>query len=664
MTLKTNYILILFSFFLFACKKSNTEDSERKLTIDDYQKEERYITMRDGVKLFTVIYTPKGDTADYPVLIKRTPYGCRPYGKDTMPENIMYNQKLIESGYIFIHQDMRGRWMSEGDFENVKPPYSFWDSTATDEVTDSWDTYQWITDSLAHFNGNIGQYGNSYLGWTSLVGGVSNHPNLKAILAMAPVTNFYFEDFNRYGLCALNYFPVLNAFGTQTEGPTSEQWWDNKDEIFYTNKDEDLSQDYYQFFLDRLTLSSYEDVLADNFFWEKIKAHPNYDEHHDQRNWLNYLDKIECNAMVVGGWNDEQNLFGILNAYKEIAKHNEKAQFVMGPWSHGHPMSRDTAYYLGNVFYGYNLGLDYQNEVEFAYFEHHLKGKGEAPNFKIKTFDTGNKEWSYFEDFETNIQDSLVFYLNPSGELEPASPREIFNHSFIDSLLMFSLAEIPMSQDFKLLDPDFMRTISYSEFISDPFHPVPYIEDDQMKRMAPKSYFTDDQRFASKRPDVLTFVTDTLIKDVTILGEIKALINFATDQTDADLYVKVIDVYPMNRPKDSTDIEGVKMNGYQQLVRAGYIRGRYRDGFESPKPFKSNQKTLVEVPLLDVFHTFKAGHKIMIQIQSSWFPLFDLNPQKYVEDIYKAQRWDFKKAIHTVYGDSKIIMPVLEYAAP
>lgn len=615
---------------LLACTLSIAVANAQPFSTDDYTKEEVYIKMRDGVSLYTVIYRPDVKRTKFPVLIKRTTYGCAPYGPEEMPETIMHNPDLVAAGYIFVHQDVRGRWMSDGLFENTKPPYSFWDQGATDEVTDSWDTYEWLRKNLKHFNGNIGQYGNSYLGFTSLVGSVTGHPSLKAVLAMAPVTNFFFEDFNRYGLYGLNYAPVMDVFGVQKTERTSKRWYQVMKQQFVLDDEGHASVDYYDFFLDRLALKNLDDVISpSNFFWKNIKAHPHYDAYRDQRNWLNYLNKTSCQTMIVGGWNDEQNLYGIVNSYKTLnalKSTSSKVQWVMGPWSHGHPKRRDEQYYLGDIFYGNDFSKDYQEEVEFKYFEYHLKGKGTAPDFKAKVFDTGAKTWLESKNDPFTAEKKLTYYLGPEESLVNKKPV----------------------------------ASGAASYLSNPKKPVPFTEKDEFHPMAPKYYMTADQRFASKRPDVLTYVSDPLDDDLTVLGEIKAFIEFATDHQDADLYVKVIDVFPYDREPEPTDLPDVKMTGYQHLVRCGYIRGRYHQDFSNPVPLEPHQKTSIQVPMLEVFHTFKKGHRIMVQIQSSWFPLFDLNPQKYVKDIYQADKSDFQSAIHKVYYNSRIVLPIKE----
>jgi putative CocE/NonD family hydrolase len=618
-TLMMRVLLILIVLQAFTTVAQN-------YTIDDYEKREVYIEMRDGVKLFTAIYQPKDTTQRFPVLIKRTPYSVSPYGNDTMPQRLMHNPHLVASGYIFVNQDMRGRWMSEGQFENTKPPYSWTDANKTDEVTDSYDTFDWLVKNLKGFNGNIGQYGNSYLGHTSLVSAVTGHPNLKAVLGMAPVTNFYFEDFNRYGLLGLNYLPVLDVFGIQKSEPTTESWYSARPKPYIVDEETGIYADYYDFFLERMALTEFDDVIApNNFFWENITNHPDYDTYRQERDWIRYLNRVQCPTLVVGGWTDEQNLYGIVKSFREMHEkaNSGLAKLVLGPWSHGHPKRREGSYRLGDIYYGDSISERYQRDIEFPYFEYHLKGKGNALNFTAKVFNMGTHEWeAYASDPFAAPKDTLTFFLNSDARLAWESDT---------------------------------GRLSFS---SDPFKPVPFIQDDNFYRMAPKKYMNGDQRFASKRPDVLTFTSDVLEDDVDVSGEIQAIIDFATDHEDADIYVKIIDVLPIDREPLPTDQPGVKMNGYQKLVRVGYIRGRYRNDFSKPQPFESGKKTPVDVPLIEVRHTFKKGHRIMVQIQSSMFPLFDLNPQNYLDNIYKATREDFEKAEHSVYGTSRIKLPI------
>jgi len=599
----------------------------QNLKSSDYTKKEVYITMRDSVRLYTSIYTPKDTSINYPVLISRTTYSCRPYGEDNIPEHIMYNPDLVAKGYIFIFQDVRGRWMSEGIFENTKPPYSFWEDTGTDEVTDAWDTFEWIKGNLKHFNGNIGVYGNSYLGWSALTAASANHPSVKCVLAMAPVMDFFFEDFTRYGIVSVNYVPVLNAFGIVKDYPTPYTWYSVTDK-FLLDKETNKTVDYYQYFLDLLTLKNIELEMIDsaNVFWHSLMQHPNYDEYRQSHNWLNYINNIQTQVMIAGGWNDEQNLYGILNSFKTLDLYQmSNAKLVMGPWAHSHPKNRDSLYYLGDIFYGYELSKYFQQEIQVPYFEYYLKGIGNEPQFKFKIFDTGQKKWfTSSEDLFNYGTKGKSFYLNTSGKLTATSDN-----------------------------PDSNRT-----YISDPLNPVPFIEERGFYYMAPKYYMTDDQRFLDDRKDVLTYTSEPLEKSIVVLGAPVANIYFSTDHTAADLYVKIIDQYPDDRKPEKEDKPGIDYKGYQQLVRMGYIRGRFRDSFSEPDPFVPGKKYSVKIPLLDIFHTFKKGHRVVVQIQSSAFPLFDINPQEYIDNVYNAEKEDFKKAVHKVYGNSKIILPV------
>ncbi|MCB0479599.1 MAG: CocE/NonD family hydrolase, partial [Crocinitomicaceae bacterium] len=452
--------LVALAFLLGFCSYAQT------FTHSDYEKQEVAIPMRDGVKLHTTIYSPKDKSQKYPVIIQRTPYSCAPYG-DEMPKVIHYNTELVASGYIFIIQDMRGRWNSEGTFENTKPPYHYWDKKATDEVTDSYDTFDWIKKNLkSSFNGNIGQIGNSYLGHTAVVSAVSGHPNLKCVLGMAPVTNFYFEDFNRYGLYGLNYAPVMDVFGIQKEKPTTKSWYNVVNKEFMYDVENGISEDYYAYFLKKKSLKNLDAVIdPSNFFWKNIKEHPNYDAYRQKRDWVEYLKNAQCATLIVGGWNDEQNLYGILNSFIRIDSTASKAnvKLCLGPWSHGHPQRRDSAYYLGDIFYGYNLAEIYQKEVEFNYFEYHLKGKGKELPFKARVFDTGTKKWVDYQKNPFQSNQYISYFPNANGSLTKAAS---------DQKLSFT-------------------------YLSDPNKPVPYIEDEQFAIMAPKRWMTDDQRHCS-----------------------------------------------------------------------------------------------------------------------------------------------------------------------
>jgi putative CocE/NonD family hydrolase len=595
-----------------------------------YIKQEYYIPMRDGVELYTAVYQPREGNRTYPILLTRTPYGCAPYGS-TMPEEIHYNELLVKEGYIFVYQDIRGRSMSDGeDMINLKPVYSQKDPKKTDEVTDAYDTMDWLIKHIKNNNGKIGLYGNSYRGWTALMGALSGHPALKAVQSGAPCMDLYFEDFTRYGLFALGYTPIIDWFGTPKTKREEGPWWERRKEYFsyydtYMNK---LDYDAYDFFLKKGAIKNYGPLLTDkNYFLKYLKDHPDYDEARKERSAAQYLKAINCPILLVGGWNDEQNMYGILKSYEVVSKVNTSdTKFIVGPWNHGGYTRHDSLSYVGNIFYGMKLNEAYYKK-EFEFFQFHLNHTSTDQLPAVSYFNTGTRQWSFYDKHPETKQ--RTFYLDADEKLSSKDPGELNSAAFF-------------------------------EYLSDPAKPVPYIEQDNFNLFVSKSFMTDDQRFAYKRPDVITFSTDVLTEDLTLSGKIQAVLKFATDHQDADIIVKLIDVYAMDRKPEPTDKPGLKMNGYQQMVRCGYIRGRYRESYSKPKPFVPNAVTDVTVELLDVFHTFKKGHKIMIQIQSSLFPLFDRNPQNYVKTIYEADDSDFVKANHRIYAGSKIIFGELK----
>ena len=589
-----------------------------------YSKREVRIAMRDNVELHTTIYSPTDTSRQYPILLQRTPYGCGPYGEQ-MPESVMYNSYLVKSGYIFVYQDLRSRSMSDGEpeFENLKPVYSATDPTRTDEVTDSQDTIDWLLKNVEGHNANVGMFGSSYMGYTSLMGAVTGHPNLKAVMSAAPSVDLFFEDFNRNGLFTLAYMPILDWFGTPKTDREEGPWWKNNLSYWADEKRFGLAHDSYGFFLNKGALSNYGDLVSDeNYFWQAIKQHPNYDDYRKRRNVLQYLNGIKCPVLIVGGWNDEQNMYGILNSYRQIKRYNPDCdcRLVIGPWAHSEHKRPTPQCYIGNVYFGEDLVDEYQHRSEFKFFEHHLKravAEYAIPSALI--FDTGSKEWLEGASLEKIGTSSKRYFLNSEFGLTEAVPE---------------------------------KDIFELEFISDPSKPVPYVESDQFNMFPAKQFMTADQRFASKRPDVLTFMSRPLSEEICFSGAMQAVLQFSTDQTAADLIVKLIDVYPMDRAAEAPDKPNLKMNGYQQLVRCGQIRGRFRDGYENPIPFSKGEVTEVPVELLDVCHTFKRGHRVMIQIQSSLFPLFDRNPQVYVPNIYEADDTDFVKATHRIHAGS------------
>lgn len=579
-----------------------------------YDKAEYKIPMRDGTKLHTVVYTPKDKSKKYPFVMQRTPYSSGPYGEGNLKTLLGPSEKMMHDGYIFVYQDVRGRWMSEGKYDNMRPtvPYRKKGSKEIDESTDTYDTIEWLLKNIQNHNGKFGQWGISYPGFYAAAALPFAHPALKAVSPQAPIGDFYFDDFHHNGAYFLSYWLATSVFGYQHDGPTDKTWYS----MVNTG-----TKDAYQFFMDMGSLKNADQYYGeDNFFWTQLKENPDYNEFWQKRSIIPHLNEVKPAVMTVGGWFDAEDLYGPLTIYKTIEKNNPGTYntLVMGPWSHG-DWSRERGYQqVSNIYFGDSISTWYQKNVEAVFFEHFLKGpadgKTNLPEAYI--FDTGTNEWRTFDTWPPKEAVSTVYYPHGNGKLSTEAPKGN----------------------------------AVSSFISDPSKPVPYSPDIKFN-FTPRKYMADDQRFAARRPDVLVFETDILDSDLTLAGEILAKLMVSTSETDADWIVKLVDVFPGDTPDHNRVQEGTHLSNYHMMVRSEVIRGRYRESFSEPKPFVPNQKTEVPLQLQDVMHTFKKGHKIQIQIQSTWFPLIDRNPQKYVENIFKADDTDFIKASHKVYHD-------------
>lgn len=582
---------------------------------EHYQKQETQLPMRDGKKLFTVVYSPKDNSKKYPILMNRTPYSVAPYGAD-YKTSLGPSPTMMRDGYIFVYQDVRGTYMSEGEFVNMTPHLATKKGkTAVDESTDTYDTIDGLLKKLDNDNGRVGQWGISYPGFYAAAGLMSNHPALKAVSPQAPIADWFWDDFHHNGALFLPHaFNFLSSFGLYRPEPTT-----NRNPSFNHG-----TPDGYEFFLRMGPLKNANDKYLKNkvAFWNDIVEHPNYDQFWQSRNLLPHLKNLKGMAvMVVGGWYDAENLYGPLKIYRNIEKNNPKLtnMIVMGPWIHG-GWSRTDGASLGNVHFGQKNSPYYQQEIESRFFTHYLKSDAKTP-VKLPEavmFEGGNNKWREFEVWPPKQAQEKTLYFHANGKLSFDAPKA--------------------------------GEAEASEYNSDPAKPVPFTE--AVATGMTREYMTDDQRFASRRPDVLTFQTDVLTQDLTLAGEILAQLKVATTGSDADWVVKLIDVYP-DSAKANPHQPNKPMGGYQQMVRSEIMRGRFRNSFEKPEPFTPNQVTPVNLELLDVLYTFKKGHRVMVQIQSSWFPLADRNPQKYVENIYKANESDFMKETHKVYHSAK-----------
>jgi putative CocE/NonD family hydrolase len=607
--------------FLFLCLSALGQEKKPNYVAENYTKQEVRIKMRDGLELFTAIYSPKDTSKKYPIVMQRTPYNCAPYGPDQFKRSIAPNETMMKEGYIVVYQDVRGRYMSDGLYDNMRgyiPNKK--GKTEVDEASDTYDTIDWLVKNVANNNGNVGTWGISYPGYYASYSLLSGHPALKAVSPQACISDFFFDDFHHNGAYLLSYWKVTPLFGPQKTKPTTEAWF--KFPNVGTNDD-------YQFFLNAgplVNLDKYYD--SSNEFWQQLKEHSSYDEFWQKRGLLQHLKNIKPAVMIVGGWFDAEDLYGPLNTYSTIEKSSKNYNtIVMGPWSHGDWARNSEKQIIGNINFGDSISGFYQKNIEANFFRHFLKnnGKGENKLPEAYVFDTGRKEWKTYDAWPPKNTEKQQFYLQPQQKLTKNA-----------------------------------GAVSFEEFISDPKKPVPHSEDIKQQGLTPRKYMTDDQRFAARRPDVLVFETDVLAEDVTMAGDILAKLQVATTGTDADWIVKVVDVFPNDEPETKEVQQYLKMSNYHMMVRSEVMRGRFRNSFVNPEPFVANEKTPVNVKLQDVFHTFKKGHKIQIQVQSTWFPLIDLNPQTFVPNIFYAKPEDFKKQTHRVYSDSAIEFTVLK----
>ena len=580
---------------------------------EHYTKHEYRIPMRDGVRLFTTVYVPKDTAQRHAILMWRTPYSIGPYGEDQYPRYPWYtgpSQRLAEEGYIFVYQDVRGRFMSEGEFVNVRPHISRKMSARdSDESSDTYDPIEWLLEKLPNHNGRVGMYGISYPGFYAAAGMIDAHPALKAVSPQAPIADWFFDDFHHHGAFFLSdSFSFFAAFGRPRPRLTTA-WGGRFDHG---------TPDGYQFFMDLGPLKNANELYfhGDVPFWNDLVEHPNYDEFWQARTILPHLRNVAPAVMTVGGWFDAEDLYGPLHIYQAVEQRNPGIfnVLVMGPWFHG-GWSRSEGERVGNIHFGSKTALLYQEEIELAFFNHFLKDKGEPRLPEAYVFETGVNHWRTFDHW-------------PPRELQT---RRLYFHA--GSRLSF--------------DPPTAEGEPYDEYVSDPAKPVPFTED--ISTDVPKPYMTDDQRFAARRPDVLVYRTEPLAEPVTLAGPIRADLWVSTSGTASDWIVKLIDVFPPDTPDHEGLPPGRHMGGYQMMVRSEVFRGRFRDGYEHPKPLVPNEPAQVPFELQDVLHTFRKGHRIMVQIQSTWFPMVDRNPQKYVPNIFRADDEDFIKTTQRVY---------------
>jgi len=588
---------------------------------EHYTKYEDSIPMRDGKKLFTAIYAPKDVSRSYPFLMDRTPYSVAPYGVDNYRTSIGPSEEFETSGYIFVYQDVRGRNMSEGTFLEMRPHIDHKASiNDVDDSTDTYDTIEWLLKNVPNNNGRVGIWGISYPGFFTSASIIDSHPALKAASPQAPMTDLFMGDDGYHGgafMLAAN-FSFYSAFKPQSNPalPAKER----------------QAFDYgtssgYDFFRAMGPLSNVNAQYfhGQSFLWNDQSQHDTYDDYWKARNLAPHMKNIHCAVLTVGGWFDAEDLSGPLRTFHAIDQYNPGIfnALVEGPWVHG-GWSRYSGRRLGYVDFASDTGKYFREKIQFPFFEAYLKGNGDAKLPKAYVFETGTNVWRQYDAWPPKNAEPKTLYLNDKGRLTfepPTSAGEVFD-----------------------------------EYVSDPAKPVPFIGYTALA--VPQEHMDADQRFAATRTDVLVYQTDDLQQDITIAGPVSPKLFVSTSGTDSDWVVKLIDVYPSYYPEPDTDkpeaprkdvgLPIVKMAGFQQLVRGEPMRGKFRKSFETPEPFVPGKMEEVSFEMPDINHTFRRGHRIMVQVQSSWFPLADMNPQTFV-NIPDAKPSDFHAATERVY---------------
>ncbi|HEY6392250.1 MAG TPA: CocE/NonD family hydrolase [Bryobacteraceae bacterium] len=596
-------------------------DAARKLqleyTLAHYTKYDYRIPMRDGIKLFTSVYVPKDNSQPYPIMLERTPYSVAPYGIDNYRPSLGPSELFTKEGFIFAYQDVRGRYLSEGVFVDV-PAHKlhFEGAKDTDDSTDTYDTIEWLTKNIPNNNGKVGIWGISYPGFYAAFSLIDSHPALKAVSPQAPMGDVGNGDdsYHNGAFYLAANFGFYSSFkprpGDPARPPAQSTPFDYG------------TADAYDFYLRMGPLSNSNEKYLKNSnpFWNENLKHSNYDEFWQRRALAPHMKNVKPAVMFVGGWFDAEDLAGPLKLFRAIEKNGAVSPqtLVMGPWPHG-GWSRGPGDKLGNLDFASKTGEYFRESIELPFFLEHLKGKGNGLKAKADAiapkallFETGTKQWRRFDAWPPKNAAAHELYFDAAGKLSMSLPS----------------------------------AAGFDEYPSDPDRPVPVIG--EIGSGMPRDYMTFDQRFASRRPDVLVYQTEPLDRDVAIAGPITPMLSVSTTGTDSDFVVKLIDVYPSDYPDPNPNPTGIHMGGYQQLVRGEPFRGKFRNSFEKPEPFTPGKRARIEFTMPDVCHTFRAGHRIMVQVQSSWFPLTDRNPQQFL-DIPSAKASEFQKATERVY---------------
>ena len=603
-------ILGIFYCFMFAAvahaADDKAQDERAEYIRSHYAKYEYQIPMRDGVKLFTSVYIPYDKKNTYPIMMQRTPYRVAPYGVDKYKTKLGPSEIFEKEGFIFVFQDVRGKFMSQGTYVNMRPQNAADKGPkAVDDATDTYDTIDWLIKNIPNNNKKVGMWGTSYPGYYTSVAAINSHKALKAISPQAPIANWFYDDFHRNGAFSTPMaFIFFDTFDKQRDGQFA-YWPEGMDST---------TPDGYDFFRNLGPLSNVNKNYfhGERPFWNELTEHPNYDEFWQKRDLLQHLTNVKPATLIVGGWYDTEDLYGPLATYQKMSKRNKKdnVHLIMGPWYHGQ-WNRGNGDKMGEANLGFDTSKWFQERILLPFFKHNLKGSKEASLAKTTMFETGANRWREFDTWPPKKTKNVKLYMAGNEKLSP----------------------------------DVDKVGGTSDYVSDPNKPVPHSA--HVSRGWDRPYMAEDQRFTARRTDVLVFNSEVAKVDQTIAGAIDLDLYVSTDQSAADFVVKLVDVFP---GMDESTNEVDKLTGNRhELVRWGVIRGRFRDSMSQPKPFEPNKPTRVKFELLDVLHTIKRGHTLQIQVQSSMFPFLDMNPQKYVPNIFNAKETDFVKAEHKLY---------------
>jgi uncharacterized protein len=589
---------------------------------EHYSKSEVMIPMRDGVKLFTIIYAPRDHSRKYPFLITRTAYGIPPYGAENYKQVIGPNNDFAKEGYIIVYQDTRGKFKSEGEFIHHRPILE--GPGHVDESTDMYDTIDWLLKNVPDNNGRAGQWGISWAGWEVSQGMINAHPALKASSPQSPPQDqFLGDDHHSGGAFQLMYaFAWMSSNARARSAPTDQP----------AGRFDYGTPDGYDFFLRLGAAANAREYFADDVpTWNDYMMHGVYDEYWQSRSVPRHLKNINHPVLIVGAWFDAQDFYGPFRMYRAMQEYdpNNKTYFVLGPWLHGgyERMDGDS---LGNITFGSKTGVYYREQIELPFFNYYLKDKGDFTLSRVQAFETGRNTWRSYDRWPPKGAEELNLYFDARSRLSEAPPQSTGAEAF-------------------------------DAYVSDPDKPVPYSA--EIRTTEGHLFMVEDQRFAWTRPDVLSYQTQPLNEDVTVAGPIDAHLQVSTTGTDSDFVVKVIDVYPGDSPDPVPNPQNVHMGGFQMLLAGDILRAKFRNSFSKPEPMTPDTVTKLDFTLGDKYHTFLKGHRIMVQVQSSWFPMFDRNPQTFV-DIYHAKNSDYQKATERVFRSaslaSHVTLPVLK----